>query len=241
MIDRFLDDAMDKTLMPNQQIKRQVVLPFFKSVKIALNTIQARRLRSLITTTTLVLAIAFFSFTQISIDIANDVFSSGDATLVQTLQRLGYDFNETQDRESGAKEIESSAKQKWIVMLSLLVCVVGIVNAQLMAVTERFREIGTMKCLGALDHFIVRLFLIEALIQGLAGSLSGAILGTLAATSISFFHYGISILPHLTIKTMGFTMAGSVAVGSLLSLIGVIYPVFVAARMQPVDAMRVNN
>jgi putative ABC transport system permease protein len=54
--------------------------------------------------------------------------------------------------------VASTAKQRWIIILSLLVCVVGIVNAQLMAVTERFREIGTMKCLGALDRFVLRLF-----------------------------------------------------------------------------------
>jgi len=52
-------------------------------------------------------------------------------------------------------------------ILSLLVCAVGIVNAQLMAVTERFREIGTMKCLGALDRFVLRLFILEAGMQGL--------------------------------------------------------------------------
>ena len=47
----------------------------------------------------------------------------------------------------------------------------------LMSVTERFREIGTMKCLGALDGFIVKLFLIESLFQGMAGTVMGVLLG----------------------------------------------------------------
>ena len=51
----------------------------------------------------------------------------------------------------------TTPKERWILFLSLLVCVVGIVNTQLMAVADRFREIGTMKCLGALDRFILRL------------------------------------------------------------------------------------
>ena len=48
----------------------------------------------------------------------------------------------------------------------MLVAFVGVLNAMLMSVTERFREIGTMKCLGALNSFIVKLFLIESLFQG---------------------------------------------------------------------------
>ena len=46
--------------------------------------------------------------------------------------------------------------------MSLLVCTVGITNSMLMAVTERFKEIGTMKCLGALDSFVVVLFMLES-------------------------------------------------------------------------------
>ena len=51
----------------------------------------------------------------------------------------------------------------------------------LMAVTERFQEIGTMKCLGALDRFVVRLFLLESGFQGLAGALIGALIGCLGS------------------------------------------------------------
>ena len=47
----------------------------------------------------------------------------------------------------------------------------------LMSVTERFREIGTMKCLGALDTFIVKLFLLESTFQGLAGTSAGIVIG----------------------------------------------------------------
>ena len=64
-----------------------------------------------------------------------------------------------------------STKDIWLIIMSLIVCVVGIANSMLMAVTERFQEIGTMKCLGALDRFVVRLFLLESGFQGLSGAL----------------------------------------------------------------------
>ena len=67
----------------------------------------------------------------------------------------------------------------WLIGLALLVAFVGILNAMLMSVTERFREIGTMKCLGALDSFIVKLFLIESFFQGGAGTVAGHPLGLL--------------------------------------------------------------
>ncbi len=222
-----------------KRVNRQVVLPILKSIEIAYKSIRARLLRSLITTITLVLAVAFFSFTQATIDIANGLLLSGDPSLVQALSAVGHDIDGGENQKQAG--IENSAKQRWIVGLSLLVCVVGIVNAQLMAVTERFREIGTMKCLGALDHFIVRLFLLEALIQGFIGALTGAFLGTLAAMGNALFHYGQSVLAYFPIKAIGVTLAAAVVTGSILSLIGVIYPVVVAARMQPVDAMRVDN
>ena len=222
-----------------KRVNRQVVLPILKSIEIAYKSIRARLLRSLITTITLILAVAFLSFTQVTIDIANGLLLSGDPKLMQALSAAGHDIGDGESQKQMG--IENSAKQRWIVGLSLLVCIVGIVNAQLMAVTERFREIGTMKCLGALDHFIVRLFLLEALIQGLIGALTGALLGVLAAMGNSFFHYGQAVLAYLPIKAIGVSLVSAVITGSILSLIGVIYPVIVAARMQPVDAMRVDN
>ena len=77
--------------------------------------------------------------------------------------------------------------------MSLIVCVVGIANSMLMAVTERFREIGTMKCLGALDGFVVRLFLLESGFQGFSGALIGALIGTLGAVLLGLKDYGLDL------------------------------------------------
>lgn len=216
-------------------VNRQVVLPFIKSVEIALQSIRVRFFRSLITTLTLMLAVSFLSFVSVSTDVANGLLKTQDSALREKLIQSGYDL------EPGDNEAGSTPKQRWIIILSLLVCVVGIVNAQLMAVTERFREIGTMKCLGALNRFILRLFLLEAGMQGLAGAGVGALSGALFALINSLLHFGKAAVTSLLWADVGISILMAISVGCLLSLLGVLYPAFVAARMQPVEAMRIEQ
>ena len=220
--------------LESDKIDRLIVLPFMKSVEIAIKSIRVRFFRSLITTISLVLAVSFLSFTRVGSDVANGLLSTGEPSLRQALIRSGYDLR-PEDVSVG-----NSPKQQWIIVLSLLVCVVGIVNAQLMAVTERFREIGTMKCLGALDSFILRLFLLEAGIQGLIGSGAGAVVGGVFALANFFLRFGTVSITTLSWTQAGLSVAGATLVGCVLSLVGVMYPAMVAARMQPVEAMRVE-
>jgi putative ABC transport system permease protein len=215
--------------------ERQVVLPFGKSIEIAFKSIRVRFVRSAITTISLVLAVAFLSYTNVNIDVVNGLLAAGDTGLRQQVTRAGYDVQPMENR------VGNTPKQKWIVFLSLLVCVVGIVNAQLMSVTERFREIGTMKCLGALDRFILRLFLLEAGMQGLAGASLGAFLGAIFSLASAVVQYGPPAISHIEWKSIIGSMGAATAVGCLLSLAGVFYPARLAAKMQPVEAMRVQE
>lgn len=215
--------------------QRLVVLPFLKSVEIAYKSIRVRFFRSLITTLSLVLAVSFLSFVKVSVEIANGMLASGKPEFRVQLVRAGYDLGE------GDTSVASSPKQRWIIILSMLVCVVGIVNAQLMAVTERFREIGTMKCLGALDRFVLRLFILEAGMQGLAGAVAGSLGGGIFGIVGGGLRFGGEALRHLSPAGAAGAMATAAGVGLLLSLLGVIYPALVAARMQPVEAMRIEQ
>ena len=216
-------------------VDRQVVLPLRKSFDIAFKSIQARFTRSLITTMSLILAVAFLSFVHISTDAANGLLGTQNIELRQALIQAGYDI------QPGDTRIGNTSKQRWIIILSLLVCVVGIVNAQLMAVTERFREIGTMKCLGALDRFILRLFFLEAGMQGLIGSTLGALAGGVFALIIAFMQFKMVVLTYLPWGDVVVSVLTALGVGCFLSLAGVLYPAILAARMQPVEAMRIEE
>ncbi|WP_136795568.1 ABC transporter permease [Desulfosediminicola ganghwensis] len=218
-----------------ENIHRIVSLPLGKSIQIAFQSIKVRFFRSLITTTSLVLAVAFLCFIFTGNDLAESLLQSGEPNNIQQLQNAGYDI------KPGQSALGTSAKQRWIVFLSLLVCVVGIVNAQLMSVTERFREIGTLKCLGALDSIIVRLFVLEAIMQGVTGSLAGVVLGVIAAVTNGLFRFGLTIFANFPVSDLLVSMGITLATGTVLSLLGVLYPALLAAKMQPVDAMRVEQ
>jgi cell division protein FtsX len=206
-----------------------------KSLQMAFQSIRVRFFRSLITTMSLVLAVAFLCYILVGNNLAQSLLTKGDADVQLQLIEAGYDIT------PGITDIGASAKQRWIVFLSLLVCVVGIINAQLMSVTERFREIGTLKCLGALDRYIVRLFILESAMQGLAGSISGVIIGVAAATFTSLFRFGLIIFSVYPLSDVALSAAVAIMIGTGLSLLGVLYPALLAARMQPVEAMRVEQ
>jgi predicted outer membrane lipoprotein len=134
----------------------------------------------------------------------------------------------------------SKLQQKWLLGLALLVAFVGILNAMLMSVTERFREIGTMKCLGALDGFIVKLFLIESLFQGVVGTVIGVVLGLLVSLAVAGLSYGNYAFLNVQWSAIGLAVFYSSIVGVILTVCGAIAPAWQAARMHPIEAMRVE-
>jgi cell division protein FtsX len=156
----------------------------------------------------------------------------------QTLQQLM--------RESGVpstpEEIENNRIQtRWLLGLALLVAFVGILNAMLMSVTERFREIGTMKCLGALDGFIIKLFLIESLFQGAVGTAIGIVVGILLSLLSVLTTYGNFAWKNVPWGDIGVSIAMCLGVGVILTVAGALYPAWQAARMQPIEAMRTET
>ena len=160
-----------------------------------------------------------------------------------TTTRLSREFKQSEIEAREAQARRDRFRDIWIIVISLMVTVIGIANAMLMSVTERFREIGTMKCLGALSGFVRRMFLIESAIMGLAGGIAGALGGILFSILAYLFTYGPSLvlagLAESFLLLIGFGFL-SVAIGVVLSMIAALYPANVAAKMIPAVALRSN-
>ena len=191
---------------------KHLELPFKESLKIAVNNIMIRFGRAAITASGTVLSIAF---------------------LVYVLSGNALEQAANPEAASGL-----AVRSTWLVVMSLLVCVVGIANSILMSVTERFKEIGTMKCLGAQDSFVVKLFLLESGMLGLLGSLTGSVMGVvfaLMAKSTALGKLTAVTFPYARVfGAMGFALA----VGVVLSMIGTSFPAYRAAKLPPAAALR---
>ena len=136
------------------------------------------------------------------------------------------------------RERDALYRTAWIVTVSLLITVGSIMNAMLMSVAERFREIGTMKCLGALSGFVVKLFLIESSLVGLAGSIVGALAGAILPLLAYGYSFGFKVVfTAVHLPTLVGYGAGCVGIGVVLAVLAGIYPARVAARMIPAMAL----
>jgi len=211
-------------------MERGIVLPWRQVARIALNSFKVRFYRSVITVSVLTLSITFVVYILEGYELTNSGLAHmGEAGKNQVI--------------SGGLELTDgrlgiSAREIWLAILSLLVCVTGILNAHLIAVTERFREIGTLKCLGALNSIILKIFLLEATYQGVMAGIAGGILGVTAAILSALVDNGVMAVAYFpfvqTAAVIGFSLLFSV----FLSVLGVSYPALIAARMRPSEAMR---
>ncbi|MHC4503793.1 MAG: ABC transporter permease, partial [Planctomycetota bacterium] len=144
------------------------------------------------------------------------------------------------EAELGGGFLGLGERMGWLVFVSMLVCVVGISNAMLMSVTERFREIATLKCLGALDRFIMLMFVLEAAFLGIVGGIAGAVLGALLGTVITLLSYGGLVLRSIPIGELSSWILFSIVLGVVLAAVAAVYPSFKAARLAPMEAMRIE-
>lgn len=120
-----------------------------------------------------------------------------------------------------------------VVGISLLVGGIGIMNIMLVSVTERTKEIGIAKALGASPQFILFQFLVEALLLSLLGGVIGLLLGYGLASMVSMFMPGSSGVM-VPLWAIGLSFGFTTAIGVVFGLA----PAVKAAKLNPVDALR---
>ena len=120
-----------------------------------------------------------------------------------------------------------------IAAISLLVGGIGIMNIMLVSVTERTREIGIRKAIGAGRGSILLQFLTEALLISLAGCIIGLLCSYLLLAAISYAARGLELVFTMAPGVAGLAVGFSVAIGVLFG----IYPAYKAASKQPIEAL----
>jgi len=124
--------------------------------------------------------------------------------------------------------------QLWVSIISISVCIITIFNSMLIAVTERYKEIGTMKCLGAKDSLILYFFILESLIISFIGGSLGFIVSFIFTAPIILIQSGglISIQNYLSILII------SLLISVLINLVATIYPAYHASKINPAETLR---
>ncbi|WP_227377092.1 ABC transporter permease [Haladaptatus halobius] len=159
----------------------------------------------------------------------------GENSDARQLKSSNYRFKVTTQEEliNQVKQVSNTftAYITGIALISLIVGAIGIANIMLVSVTERTREIGIMKAVGAQNTDVLQLFLFEAVLLGMFGSAFGALAG-LGGGYVAAEFIGLP----LAFRPEWFGIA--VAVGVLVGVLAGLYPAWNAAQIDPIDALR---
>ena len=120
--------------------------------------------------------------------------------------------------------------------ISMIVAGVSILNIMMMSVTERIKEIGIMRSIGAQRKEVMAMFLYEALILGVVGSLIGGMMSLLGGYAVSTLM--LQTTKYLFVPSSLISIVYGVTFGIVISLVCGIYPAWRAANLNPIDALR---
>ncbi len=119
-----------------------------------------------------------------------------------------------------------------IACIALLVGGIGIMNIMLVTVTERTREIGIKKAIGAQRSVIVSQFLVESSVLSATGGLIGIAIGYVGSLVLGKIIYDLILFPDITVT------AGAAVFSVIIGITFGLYPAIKASGLQPVDALR---
>jgi putative ABC transport system permease protein len=182
-------------------------------------------------------------FSSIQVSAVSQTATDEAQQQITTLLRTRHNLRAGQDDDFSVRNLtdvaeSAAATSKVMTMLlggiaavSLLVGGIGIMNIMLVSVTERTREIGIRMAVGARSKHVQSQFLIEALILGLAGGLTGIAVG--AGTS-----FGVSRFLHWPQLLSPVAMVGSAVFSMLIGVFFGYYPARKAAALDPIEALR---
>lgn len=196
-----------------KEVGRRVELSFKEAFDLSLKNIRRRFASAAVTIFVIVLGTSFLTFLTMS----SIVF-----------------------RQYTEASISVEAYQYWLAFIALLLCVVSITNSMTIAVYERYKEIGIIKCLGALDRHILLLFFMESSIMSLVGGIIGFVSGSITAIAVSSFQLGFDVLLKISPFELLFGVSLSVIVAFTISIGATMYPAYKAAKSKPAEAFRVE-
>ena len=131
----------------------------------------------------------------------------------------------------------------WILSLIIMVAAFNIASTLIMVVMEKTKDIGVMKSMGATARSIMRIFVAEGLVSGIAGTIIGSVGGYVLATLLDRYQfislpgdvYPIETLPVL-MRVSDFVLVALAAIA--ISFVAALYPSWKASRLDPVEAIR---
>jgi putative ABC transport system permease protein len=175
------------------------------------------------------------------------------ATSFIVLTKTGFDPNKvTEEINAKIKDVKALAPDEFkkqiassvqifnliIFAVGLIALIVGsfsVINTMIMSVTERIREIGIKKAIGASNFRILREFVLEAAVMGLLGGLIGLLLGWGTVRLINFITAPSGQIIFLTTPRLAI---GSVVFSTFLGAFAGLYPAWYASRLNPIQALR---
>jgi putative ABC transport system permease protein len=131
-----------------------------------------------------------------------------------------------------------------LIFILLVIVVIGILNTLAIAIRERTREIGTLRAIGMQRTKVLWLFLLEAALLGLGGTVGGALAGVGLGSLVNAAHVAVPesmqmflMQQHLTMTILGRAVLGDVLFIVVVTTAAAVAPAFSAARLKPVTAM----